>query len=202
MRAKLAGLLIKSAHALVARLKTQEAFGVAIMNGSSRLGHDGRVVNISGRQERINIGAHSMIRGEILVFAHAGRIAIGDWLYLGPGSTIWSSSEAGIRIGNRVLISMNVSIHDTNSHPLDHRARFEQTKAVLTSGHPVMDPGIRAAPVVIGDDVWIGQGASIKKGVTIGDRAIIGANAIVTSDVPTDSLVPSPSMPEIRGRGQ
>lgn len=43
---------------------------------------------------------------------------------------------------------------------------------------------IKAAPVHIGDDVWIGARAIILPGVTIGKGAIIGAGAVVTKDIP------------------
>nr|WP_281414018.1 acyltransferase [Rhizobium lentis] len=132
-----------------------------------------------------------MIRGELLTFGFGGRIEIGDWFYLGPQSTIWSASE--IVIGDRVLISHSVAIHDSDSHPTDPQLRFEQTRQILTSGHPRTNPGVKTKPVLIGNDVWIGMGAIILKGVTIGDRAIIGARAIVKTNVPADGFVPSPT---------
>ncbi|TIN80000.1 DapH/DapD/GlmU-related protein [Mesorhizobium sp.] len=155
----------------------------AIIGPRTRFGAGAEIFNIHGDRSRVKIGADGR------VFAHEGRIEIGDWFYLGAGSTIWSSDPKGIKIGNRVLVSSNVAIHDTNSHPMDAKKRFAQTEAIWRTGHPRTDPGIRAAPVTMGDDVWIGTGAIIMKGVTIGDRSIISAGAIVRSDVPADSLV-------------
>lgn len=172
-------------------VKTAAARSQARLGSNTRLGAEGRVINIAGRRDAIRIGASGIIRGEVLTFAHAGRIEIGDWCYLGPQSSIWSSNGVGVKIGHRVLISHSVAIHDTDSHPLDPQKRFAQSKAILTSGHPRDDPGIRSAPVIIGDDVWIGMGVVIMKGVTIGDRAVIGARAIVKTNVPADGYVPS-----------
>lgn len=160
-----------------------------IIDPSTRFGPDGELLNIHGDRERVRIGRNGFIHGSLQVFAHEGRLEIGDWFYLGPRSTVWSSSPGGVKIGNRVLVSFDVHIHDTNSHPMDPKARFAQTEAIFLRGHPRTDPGISAAPVVIGDDVWIGAGAMIFKGVTIGDRAIIGARAIVAEDVPADALI-------------
>jgi acetyltransferase-like isoleucine patch superfamily enzyme len=181
--------LIRLRRKAGAAIVTAAARGNAILGKQTRLGYEGSIVNIQANQSSISIGSNGIIRGELLVFAHAGRIRIGDWFYLGPGSTIWSSDPEGIEIGDRVLVSYNVHIHDTDSHPLDPRLRSEQLKLILTTGHPRSNPGIRAAPVKIGDDVWIGLGATIMRGVTIGDGAIIGANAIVRGDVPPGGLV-------------
>lgn len=126
-----------------------------------------------------------------MTYAHAGQITIGSWFYLGPGSMVWSSDETGITIGDRVLIAANVMIHDTNSHPIDPQARFEQTKAIFAKGHPKAISGIRSAPISIGDDVWIGAGAVIMKGVTIGARTIIGAGSLITADVAADTIIPA-----------
>ena len=161
----------------------------AIIGRRTTFGTGAEIFNIHGDRSRVSIGADGCLNGHLQVFAHEGRIEIGDWFYLGPGSTVWSSDPKGIKIGNRVLVSSNVAIHDTNSHPMDPKKRFSQTEAIWRTGHPRTDPGIRSAPVTIGDDVWIGMGAIIMKGVTIGDRSIISAGAIVRSDVPANSLV-------------
>lgn len=191
LKARLARALLAFSAAAMARLQTFAARGEASIRNDCRVFAEGRIVNILGNPGHISIGSHARIRGEIVTYAHAGRIVIGSWFYLGPGSMIWSSDETGIEIGDRVLVSANVMIHDTNSHPLDHRARFEQTKAIFGSGHPKSITDIRSAPVTVGDDVWIGAGAVILKGVHIGDRAIIGAGALIADDVPADTLVPA-----------
>ena len=122
-----------------------------------------------------------------MTFGHDGEIAMGDWCFVGPNSHIWSARQ--VTIGNRVLISHNVDIHDNNSHPFDRDARFKHTQTIFRTGHPRSDPGIESAPVCIGDDVWIGFGASILKGVTIGEGAIVGARSVVTRDVAPYTVV-------------
>ncbi|TIP07790.1 MAG: acyltransferase [Mesorhizobium sp.] len=162
----------------------------AIIGDRTRFGPAAEIFNIHGDRSRVRIGTDCVLDGHLQVFAHEGRIEIGDWFYMGAGSTIWSSDPVGIKIGKGVLVSSGVAIHDTNSHPMDPEKRFAQTVAIFRTGHPRTDPGIRSAPVIIGDDVWIGTGAMIMKGVTIGDRAVISARAIVRSDVPPDGFVP------------
>ncbi len=168
-------------------LATWAARRVATLAPSAKLLATGRVINIGNRRGAITIGANSQISGRVLTFGHGGKITIGEWCFVGAGSQIWSAAE--IVIGDRVLISHGVNIHDNNSHPLESADRFAQTKAIFTIGHPAEISSIRAAPIHIGDDAWIGFGATIMKGVSIGARAIVGANAIVRDDVPPDGMV-------------
>lgn len=186
---RLAATFLRLSEAASAKLRTTEARGQATLSDDVRVLAGGRIMNIFGDPANVRIGSHARLRGEILTFAHAGRITIGSWFYLGPGSMIWSSDKVGIKIGDRVLVSANVTIHDTDSHPIAPKTRFAQTKEIFGSGHPKAISEIGSAPIIIGDDAWIGAGAVILKGVSIGDAAIIGAGSIVTQDVPSNSIV-------------
>jgi acetyltransferase-like isoleucine patch superfamily enzyme len=50
------------------------------------------------------------------------------------------------------------------------------------------DDGLRRAPVLIGNDVWIAHGVIVEPGVSIGDGAVVAAGSVVTSDVPARML--------------
>ncbi len=156
--------------------------------GTTKFAWSGSVLS---RREKgaISIGHSGFIRGEIFVFPHAGKVIIGDWVYIGVNSSVWSSSSVGVKIGDRVLISSNVHIHDTDGHPFDPAVRFLQTKAILTQGHPRQISGIEAKEIIIHDDVWIGLNSVILKGVTIGEGAVVGAGSVVTKDVPPYTVV-------------
>jgi len=78
---------------------------------------------------------------------------------------------ARVSIGRNTLIGPAVQIY-TGHHPIDGRTRA--TGAEL------------AAPVIIGDDVWIGGGAIICPGVTIGEGSVIGAGSVVTHNIPAN----------------
>ena len=110
---------------------------------------------------------------------------IGNNCYLGLRSDIWSMDS--VVIGDRVLISHDCQIHDGTAHSLDPKERAAHFKAILETGHPQTWadlPGVRSAPVIIEDDVWISFGVTILKGVRIGKGAVISARSIVTKDVP------------------
>lgn len=146
-----------------------------------------RVVNLLKNKECISLGKHSHIRGELLVFAHGGRITIGDYCYVGEGSKIWSASN--ISIGNYVLIAHGVNIHDNISHPINAEERRKHTEHIIHIGHPNKGIDLKEKPIVIKDDAWIGFNASVLRGVTVGRGAIVGACAVVTDDVPDYAIV-------------
>jgi acetyltransferase-like isoleucine patch superfamily enzyme len=81
----------------------------------ARLMRTARIRNIRGDNDCIVIGANSVIRGELLTFAHGGKIEIGSWCYIGESTRIWSGSL--IQIGNRVLIAHGVNVFDSLTHP-------------------------------------------------------------------------------------
>jgi acetyltransferase-like isoleucine patch superfamily enzyme len=150
------------------------------------LGSSARIRNIRGDTDKICVGPHSRILGELLTFAHGGEIKIGEWCYVGEGSRIWSA--ASIAIGNRVLISHSANVFDNLTHPLRAAARHEQIKQIFGHGHP-REISLDESPVRICDDAWIGAGAMVLRGVTIGEGGVVAAGAVVTKDVPPFSIV-------------
>ena len=145
-----------------------------------------RILNASGDNRSIHIGSHSIVEGELFVFGHGGKISLGEWCYVGPGTRVWSAKE--ITIGDRVLISHSVNIFDSLTHPMSPVARHRQFQSIAAAGHPkILDLDER--PIAIDNDAWIGAGATIMRGVTIGASAIVGAGSVVTKDVPAAAIV-------------
>ena len=157
-----------------------------VRKASSRINSAARIINIGGPSSRISIDQNTAISGELLVFSHGGNIRIGEWCYVGAGSRIWSG--ASIEIGNRVLISNNVTIIDSLTHPLSPIDRHYQFRQIFTTGHP-KKISLDDMPIRILEDAWIAMGATILRGVTVGKGAIVGASSVVTSDVPDYAVV-------------
>lgn len=152
---------------------------------NSTIAAEGKIENNLGDPTAIKVGANCFVRGQLLTYGHGGRLSVGDWCYIGEGTKIWSME--GISIGDRVLISHNVNIHDGSAHSMNDGERHDHFKRILTQGHPrtpQQAPGLKSKCIVIEDDAWINFGVTILKGVTIGKGAIIAAGSIVTSDVP------------------
>ena len=79
-----------------------------------------------------------------------------------------------VEIGNSTLIGANVTITDTDFHPIDPAGRRYCND----------DSKIRCAPVRLEDNVFVGAGSTILKGVTIGRNSVIGAGSVVTRSIP------------------
>ena len=143
-----------------------------------------RCKNASDNPDNILIGNHVEILGQIITQG-TGKIIIGNYVTIRGNSVIGAVDS--IMIGDYVIISSDVVIYDNNNHPTSIANR----KRMLESGFygPLWDwPHSKAAPVKIGNHVWIGKRAIILKGVTIGDGSIVGMGTVVTKDVPPNSL--------------
>ena len=76
---------------------------------------------------------------------------------------------APVTIGDDVLFGPRVGLYSAD-HAMDAQER--------AAGVCV------AAPIVIGDRVWLGGGVQVTKGVTIGAETVVAAGAVVTRDLP------------------
>lgn len=97
------------------------------------------------------------------------HIFAGDNLYINYDCTILDCNT--VHLGNNVLFAPKVQIY-TAYHPTDPELRL--TKKEL------------AAPVVIGDNVWLGGGVIVCPKITIGSNVTIGAGSVVTKDIPNN----------------
>ncbi len=154
--------------------------------GDVKFGSDARIINMQKDTSKIKVAGNSFISGELSVFKRGGEISIGEYCFVGEGTRIWSAKK--IFIGDRVLISHNVGIHDSNDHPIDAVKRHEHFKHILKVGHPE-EISIIEKDIFIEDDVWIGFASIILKGIRIGKGAIIAAGSVVTKDVPPYAIV-------------
>jgi acetyltransferase-like isoleucine patch superfamily enzyme len=140
-----------------------------------------------GDPERITVGHHVTLLDDELRCYEDGTITIGNYVWMSLRGQI--TAQKSVRIGDYCMFARDVFISDTNEHPIDPAIRREQTIATLRDGIPPDRSAATAAPIVIGNDVWVGERAAIMKGVTIGDGAIVAAMSVVTRDVPPRTIV-------------
>jgi maltose O-acetyltransferase len=96
-----------------------------------------------------------------------------------------------ISIGARTFVNFDCVMLDVAPIRIGESCQLATKVQLLTATHPV-DPEPRrlgwesAAPITIGDNVWLGGGAIVLPGVTIGENTVVGAGAVVTRDLPPD----------------
>ncbi|KAB8335479.1 sugar O-acetyltransferase [Scytonema tolypothrichoides VB-61278] len=96
-----------------------------------------------------------------------------------------------IYVGNGFFMNFGCVILDPNTVHIGDNVLCAPYVQIYTAYHPT-DPEIRlsgkelAAPIRIGNNVWIGGGAIICPSVTIGDNTTIGAGSVVVKDIPAN----------------
>ncbi|WP_204139029.1 sugar O-acetyltransferase [Halomicronema sp. CCY15110] len=96
-----------------------------------------------------------------------------------------------IKAGQNLYINVNCTILDCNWVTIGDNVLIGPNVQLYTAYHPV-DPQVRltgvemAAPIAIGNNVWLGGGVMVCPGVTIGDGSTIGAGSVVTKSIPAN----------------
>ncbi len=173
------------ANRLTRAYSSQQLRKASTAHTTARFLSSATIVN-NKRPEAIEIGEATVVGAELLVYPDGGRIRIGAHCFIGCGTRIWSGSD--IDIGNRVLISHDVNIHDANAHSLSARERHQHFIEILVKNNGALGM-VPKRPIVIEDDAWIGFNAIVLKGVRIGRGAVVAAGAVVTRDVPPFTVV-------------
>jgi maltose O-acetyltransferase len=98
---------------------------------------------------------------------------------------------AQLSIGARTFVNYNLVALDVARTEIGEDCQIGPNVQLLTPYHPTTPEPRRekleaAAPIAIGDNVWLGGGAIVLPGVTIGKNTVVGAGAVVTKDLPAD----------------
>src|SRR6201999_1396784 len=107
---------------------------------------------------------------------------------------IYVDYGAHLTIGARTFVNFGLVALDVAPIAIGDDCQLGPNVQLLTPWHPT-EPGPRraklegAAPITIGDNVWLGGGVIVLPGVTIGDDSVVGAGSVVTKDVAPSTLV-------------
>ncbi len=122
--------------------------------------HEWNVWNVNGQLEingRVDFGSGS----KLFIGTH-GRLVLGDNVLITASSEIICGHC--INIYNDALISWNVLLMDTDSHPI----RNQNNNIINTNRQ-----------IIVGENVWIGCRTVILKGAEIVKNSIVAANSTV-----------------------
>ncbi|MGO4859419.1 acyltransferase [Arthrobacter sp. 2MCAF14] len=136
------------------------------IGSSLSIGPGSSVVSISSRTA-LALNHRSNFRA----ITSGAQIVIGAGVGISGGTFV---AARRIQIGDGTLVGANVTICDTDFHPV---ASLRRNREPL----PEAQPGDE---IVIGSNVFIGTGATILKGTRVGDNSVVGAGAVVKGRFP------------------
>jgi len=125
------------------------------------------------------------------------RIAIGDFVFIGPGSWLQTLPDAenksvAMSIGKGSSCAGTCVISAVRSVILEENVLLARNVYISDHIHkytdlekPVLAQGLeKIEPVLIKRGAWLGQNVVVCPGVTIGVGAVVGANSVVTKSIP------------------
>lgn len=136
----------------------------------------GSSIQIGKRLELVNnpvANPVGLIQPVVISVFDGAVLIIGDDVGI-SGSSITVANR--VEIGSNVLIGSGVLIVDNDMHPISPENRRYNLN------------DIQAAPIYIGDNVFVGARSIILKGVVIGEGSIVGAGSVVTTDIPPNCI--------------
>ena len=148
----------------------RELVFLTLANHLPRLPWSDRVRWTLYRRAGMRFGGRCVVNGPLTVrpIGGAAHVSIGADSFVNTDVRFAAPPTGPITIGTRAQIGPGV-MFETVDHELDPAPGRHREGS--------------AAPIVVGDDVWIGAGAIVLGGVTIGDRSVVAAGAVVTHDV-------------------
>jgi acetyltransferase-like isoleucine patch superfamily enzyme len=156
--------------------------------GVDRVGAETRIAdNVSVMRIGAALPGRDVAIGAGCVLFDRVRLVVGD---------VGLSPEAGIRIGDRVLVNVECYLSGEGGLTIGDDVLLGPHVKLLSAGHGIHNENlliskntITHSPIHIHRGAWIGAGAIVLQGVTIGEGAVVGAGAVVTHDVPARMIV-------------
>ncbi|MGV0750886.1 sugar O-acetyltransferase [Mycolicibacter heraklionensis] len=99
-----------------------------------------------------------------------------------------------ISIGANCFVNYDAVFLDCAPITIGNHVSIGPRAQLLTALHPVDDVDARragwesAAPITLGDNVWLAAGVIVCPGVSIGADTVVGAGSVVTRDLPAGVL--------------
>ncbi len=110
--------------------------------------------------------------------------------YVYPSARVWAPWN--LELGRHATLADNVDCYSVEKIRVGAYSTVSQYSFLCSASHDYRDPAILsgpqmplvAAPITIGDRVWITADVFIGPGVTVNDGAVVLARSTVTKDVP------------------
>lgn len=128
------------------------------------------LINITGNNSKVIIENDVNIIGILDIFIRRGNSTV----VIGTGSTfqghvrLFNHEPSSITMGADCMFSGEIMATTSDMH------------AIFDANNERINP---AAPIILGEHVWVGAATKILKGVTIGNGSIIGMSSVVTKGI-------------------
>jgi acetyltransferase-like isoleucine patch superfamily enzyme len=127
-------------------------------------------IYVGGKNNKIYFGKNVDIRNlKVGIYTDGQEIYIGENTSIGGGKIFMDRLPAKIKIGKECMLSYNVEIRTTDSHPI----YSINTKELL---NPEED-------ILIENNVWVGANSTILKGSILEEGSILGSGSVLKGKV-------------------
>lgn len=136
------------------------------------LGGKKSIVLIEGNGQIVIKGKEDLSQGISILVADNAQLIIGRGLYSNGYCSIRCRKK--ITIGNDNMWGWNVTVMDTDGHPI-----YDKDRHIINEYKDIF----------IGDNVWLGAYSKILKGALIPDGCVIGMSSIVTKSIESKNAI-------------
>ena len=138
-------------------------------------------INIFGKipnKKNIEIGDDCLLHGSIVIYSSDAKIKIGNRVFIGPNTTIFCYKD--INIEDDVMISWGCTLIDTNAHSLSSKERINDVQDWKKGWQHKNWDVVASKNIVIKSNSWIGFNSIITKGVILEKGCIVASGSVVT----------------------
>lgn len=159
------------------------------------------------RHRCVTVPASCLLHPDARVHPRDGRIVFGERCLIAPGAVVQGDVTFGADCSVQAYAVVvgypggAVTLGD-GVRTAPHAMLIGANHVFADPGRPIHEQGLDAAPIVVGDDVWIAGRVTVVAGVTIGTGSVLAAGAVVTRDVPPFSVVAGVPARVIRRRAR
>jgi len=116
-----------------------------------------------------------------IVLENNSKLILGKNVNFFSGAQIKCFENSQISIGNDTYFSGPITIHSKDKITIGSNCSISWNVTIIDSDfHPIGKSPILSKEVIVGNHVWIGSNVTILKGVKIENGTIIAANSVVT----------------------
>ncbi|WP_240322731.1 acyltransferase [Austwickia chelonae] len=169
-----------------------------------------RMAAISARCPDVTFLGPCFIYEDVVIEARRGygRVVIGPWTHIGPGSRL-RCHEGTLRVGAKTVFGARCTVNTWLDVEIGDACLFGDDVYLCDFDHittstqvPIKDQGIVKSPVRVGDDVWLGTKTVVTRGARLGHGCVVGASSVVRGDFSPFSVVVGAPARLVRYRDQ